>query len=150
MFNRFLKFLGFDHAAERTRQLRKRRKNFDDDDDIEEEYEEEIAVRERPVRQPVEGIVFFKGLANDDDKLRLRDALLDGCVVIIDLAGITMEQKDIGIQFITFMSGVAFANRGEFLKLGPTLFSVSPRMGMVQTVMGGAAGHVSQGVRDDG
>lgn len=145
--NRILRFLGFDDAAERTRQLRKRRRMMDDDGD-DEQYEERprVVERERMRRDPGEGIIYFKGLATDDDKLQLRDALLDGCIVLIDLGGITIDQKEAGLQFITFMSGVAFANKGEFLKLGPTLFSVAPRMGMVQTIIGAPA----HGTRNDG
>lgn len=143
--NRILKFLGFDPAAERTRRLRKKRKTFVDDMD---DYDEDDipAVQKDPSHSYSDaGIIFFKGLATDDDKLQLRDALLDGNIVIIDLGGISIEQKEAGLQFITFMSGVAFANKGEFLKLGPTLFSVSPRMGMVQTVMGST----QQSVKND-
>jgi FtsZ-interacting cell division protein YlmF len=94
---------------------------------------------ERPL--PVKnGLILFKGLPSTEDKLQLREALLDGCIILLDLSGIPSERIEEGRQFITFMHGVSFANNGEFLKLAPRIFSVSPHPGMVQTMTGNSTG----------
>ena len=92
---------------------------------------------EKYERTPLKnGLILFRGLPSTEDKLQLREALLDGCIILLDLSGIPSERIEEGRQFITFMHGVSFANNGEFLKLAPRLFSVSPQPGMVQTVTG--------------
>jgi len=82
------------------------------------------------------GLILFKGLPSTEDKLRLREALLDGCIILLDLSGVTPERIEDGRQFITFMHGVSFANNGEFDRLSPRLFYVSPHPGMVKAMTG--------------
>ena len=98
--------------------------DYGDDDNYE---------RSSPIKN---GLILFKGLPSTEDKLQLREALLDGCIILLDLSGIAPERIEEGRQFITFMHGVSFANNGEFLKLAPRIFSVSPHPGMVQTMTG--------------
>ena len=86
------------------------------------------------------GLILFKGLPSTEDKLQLREALLDGCIILLDLSGIPPERIEEGRQFITFMHGVSFANNGEFLKLAPRIFSVSPHPNMVVTMTGTSTG----------
>lgn len=141
---KFMKFLGFgeNDANEYGSEYRRRRPspsttrdepvrsntyngNYEDYD--EEDYE----------RTPLKnGLILFKGLPSMDNRLQLRDALLDGCIILLDLSGIAPERIEEGKQFLKFMEGVSFCNNGEILKLAPRLFSVSPRPGMVQTIIG--------------
>jgi len=102
--------------------------NYDDEYGDYDNYE-----RPFPIKN---GLILFKGLPSTEDKLQLREALLDGCIILLDLSGIAPERIEEGRQFITFMHGVSFANNGEFLKLAPRIFSVSPHPGMVQTMTG--------------
>ena len=105
--------------------------NYDDYDD------DERVKRPNSVKN---GLILFRGLPSTEDKLQLREALLDGCIILLDLSGIPSERIEEGKQFITFMHGVSFANNGEFLKLAPRIFSVSPQPGMVQTITGTSTG----------
>jgi FtsZ-interacting cell division protein YlmF len=105
--------------------------NYDEYDD-DEKYERPISLKN--------GLILFKGLPSTEDKLQLREALLDGCIILLDLSGVPSERIEEGRQFITFMHGVSFANNGEFLKLAPRIFSVSPHPGMVQTMTGTRTG----------
>jgi FtsZ-interacting cell division protein YlmF len=105
--------------------------NYDEYDDDEN--------NERPISLK-NGLILFKGLPSTEDKLQLREALLDGCIILLDLSGVPSERIEEGRQFITFMHGVSFANNGEFLKLAPRIFSVSPHPCMVQTMTGTSTG----------
>ncbi|MCL1940692.1 MAG: cell division protein SepF [Synergistaceae bacterium] len=98
-----------------------------------EDYDDEKYDRTPPLRN---GLILFKGLPSTEDKLQLREALLDGCIILLDLSGVPVEKVEDAKQFLTFMHGVSFANGGEFSKLNKRLFSVSPAPGMVQTVIG--------------
>ncbi|MCL1941180.1 MAG: cell division protein SepF [Synergistaceae bacterium] len=146
--NKFLKFLGFgeDENNEYTEQYsgypgRRRRPYSGGGDTMRggaysgnyEDYDDDKYERTPPLRN---GLILFKGLPSTEDKLHLREALLDGCIILLDLSGIPAERIEEGRQFITFMHGVSFANGGEFSKLTPRIFSVSPQPGMVQTITG--------------
>jgi len=77
-------------------------------------------------------LVFFKGVPTEDIKLRLRDVLLDGAMVLLDLQGLEAERIEDGRNFINFMGGVAFAHKGIMERIGPSLFIIAPSEGMFQ------------------
>lgn len=77
-------------------------------------------------------LVFFKGVPSEDIKLRLRDVLLDGSMILLDLQGLDAERIEEGRNFINFMGGVAFAHKGLMERIGPSLFVITPREGMLQ------------------
>ena len=77
-------------------------------------------------------LVFFKGVPTEDIKLRLRDVLLDGAMVLLDLQGLEADRIEEGRNFINFMGGVAFAHKGLMERIGPSLFIITPREGMLQ------------------
>ena len=104
-----------------------------------EDYDDEKYERTTPLKN---GLIFFKGLPSTEDKLQLRESLLDGCIIILDLSGIPSERIEDGKQFLRFMHGVSFANNGEFSKLAPRLFSVSPQPNMVQIITGTSTGKI--------
>jgi len=109
---------------------------YDNDDDYEEEPPKR---RGKPTRRDESRgpgvspkLVFFKGVPSEAVKLRLRDALLDGSMVLLDLQGLPSERIDEGRNFINFMGGVAFAHRGVMERISPSLFVITPREGMLQ------------------
>jgi FtsZ-interacting cell division protein YlmF len=77
-------------------------------------------------------LVFFKGVPSEDIKLRLRDALLDGAMVLLDLHGLDKDRVEEGRSFLHFMGGVAFAHRGRMERVGASLFVITPREGMLE------------------
>jgi FtsZ-interacting cell division protein YlmF len=77
-------------------------------------------------------LVFFKGVPSEGIKLRLRDALLEGTMVLLDLQGLPAERVEEGRAFINFMGGVAFAHKGLIERIGASLFLITPREGMLQ------------------
>jgi FtsZ-interacting cell division protein YlmF len=77
-------------------------------------------------------LVFFKGVPSEGIKLRLRDALLEGAMVLLDLQGLPPERVEEGRAFINFMGGVAFAHKGLIERIGSSLFLITPREGMLQ------------------
>jgi len=77
-------------------------------------------------------LVFFKGVPSEDIKLKLRDALLDGAMVLLDLQGLEADRIEDGRNFINFMGGVAFAHKGLMERIGPSLFIIAPNEGMFQ------------------
>jgi FtsZ-interacting cell division protein YlmF len=83
-------------------------------------------------RVPTPRLVFFKGVPSEDIKLRLRDVLLEGAMVLLDLQGLEPERIEEGRNFINFMGGVAFAHKGLMERIGPSLFVITPHEGMLQ------------------
>ena len=77
-------------------------------------------------------LVFFKGVPSEEIKLKLRDVLLDGAMVLLDLQGLNSERIEEGRNFINFMGGVAFAHKGVMERIGPSLFIITPHEGMLQ------------------
>ena len=77
-------------------------------------------------------LVFFKGVPSEGLKLKLRDVLLDGAMVLLDLQGLDAERIEEGRNFINFMGGVAFAHKGIMERIGPSLFVITPHEGMLQ------------------
>ena len=78
-------------------------------------------------------LVFFKGVPSEDIKLRLRDVLLDGTMILLDLRELEADRREDGLNFITFMGGVAYAHRGLMQQIGKSpLFIITPSEGMFQ------------------
>ena len=77
-------------------------------------------------------LVFFRGIPSEETKLKLRDALLDGIMVLLDLHGLEPDRLEEGRNFINFMGGVAFAHRGVMERIGASLFVITPHEGMFQ------------------
>ncbi|GHS98837.1 hypothetical protein AGMMS50276_21350 [Synergistales bacterium] len=90
---------------------------------------EDIA-RNIPKRPSFSSLVFFEGVPSDEIKLRLRDALLEGSMVLLDLGNLSSAEIEKGRNFINFMGGVAFAHKGELREIGASFFLISPRRGM--------------------
>ena len=140
---KIMKLLGFEDEESGEYRRRKHSSSRDENtrsnayDSNYEDYDDEKQKRPSSIKN---GLILFKGLPSTEDKLQLREALLDGCIILLDLSGIPTERIEEGKQFITFMHGVSFANNGEFLKLAPRIFSVSPQPGMVQTMTGTSTG----------
>ena len=113
--------------------------NEDDYSDYDEERPKSTGKKSKSVRKDESKgqvippkLVFFKGVPSEDIKLRLRDALLDGAMVLLDLQGLEANRIEEGRNFINFMGGVAFAHRGVMERIGPSLFVITPREGMLQ------------------
>ena len=109
--------------------------NEDDNSDYEEERSKKnkSGRKNEPRGQTVPPkLVFYKGVPSEDIKLRLRDALLDGAMVLLDLQGLEAKRLEEGRSFINFMGGVAFAHKGVMERIGPSLFIITPREGMLQ------------------
>jgi FtsZ-interacting cell division protein YlmF len=124
----FLRFFGFGD-------------DYEEEDDEPLDYEEEQArpakksrgKKEEP-RKRIEApkLIFFKGIPSEGIKLRLRDALLEGVMVLLDVQGLPAERMEEGRTFINFMGGVAFAHKGLIERIGSSLFLITPREGMLQ------------------
>ena len=82
--------------------------------------------RKRPA-QPQ--LIFFRGIPSDDVKLSLRDSLLEGAMVLLDIQDLDEDRAE---SFINFMRGVAFAHKGESRDIGSSLYVITPREGMLQ------------------
>jgi FtsZ-interacting cell division protein YlmF len=115
--------------------------NYEEEDDEFLDYEEEPprtvkksrGKKEDPRKRPeTPKLVFFKGVPSEGIKLRLRDALLEGAMVLLDLQGLPAEHMEEGRAFINFMGGVAFAHKGLIERIGSSLFLITPREGMLQ------------------
>ncbi|MDR2180634.1 MAG: cell division protein SepF [Synergistaceae bacterium] len=116
---------------------------YEDNEDEYSDYEEEPQhrgtkkskmgkrdeLRARPVSPK---LVFCKGVPSEDIKLRLRDVLLEGAMVLLDLQGLDEERIEEGRSFLHFMGGVAFAHKGLMERIGPSLFVITPHEGMLQ------------------
>jgi FtsZ-interacting cell division protein YlmF len=115
--------------------------DYEEEDDEYQDYEEEPsrAVKKsrgrkeepRKKSEPPK-LIFFKGVPSEGIKLRLRDALLEGAMVLLDLQGLPPERVEEGRAFINFMGGVAFAHKGLIERIGSSLFLITPREGMLQ------------------
>ena len=117
--------------------------DYENEDDHSSYEEERPRSRKKSVRKgesrgpvPSPKLVFFKGVPSEDIKLRLRDVLLEGAMVLLDLQGLEAERIEEGRNFINFMGGVAFAHKGLMERIGPSLFIITPREGMLQWWVG--------------
>ena len=116
--------------------------NDDDDYDDNDDYSEE----KRPSKksQPKSGsssqrsssqsnhnaggrLILFKGVADDNNKRRLRDAFNDGAMILIDLHELDQREfEERGREFIMFWNGIAFARKGEIKFIEPAQYLVTP------------------------
>ena len=116
----------------------------DDYDDYDEPQEEKrvrkpAAKREGPSR-PRAGnsnatgrLIVYNGIANDNDKRRLREAFNEGAMILIDLHLLNQREfEEEGKDFIRFMGGVAFAFGGEIKFIEPAQYIVTPSTGMFE------------------
>ena len=117
----------------------------DDDYDDSEDYAEEKRSRKpSPARggqsrtsagnpNAAGRLIVYNGIANDNDKRRLREAFNDGAMILIDLHLLNQREFDEqGKDFITFMGGVAFARNGEIKFIEPAQYLVTPRADMFE------------------
>ena len=111
----------------------------DDDSDYEEERTKPAGKKNKPVKKDESRskvfspkLVFFKGVPSEEIKLKLRDVLLNGAMVLLDLQGLDSDRIEEGRNFITFMGGVAFAHKGLMERIGSYLFIITPHEGMLQ------------------
>lgn len=111
----------------------------DDYDDYPDEPQRPIKKTNRPGRRNdsyADGgsptrLVLFKGLPSEASKLKLRDLLLQGVMILIDLHGLTQREfNEEGRPFIDFMGGVAFAHKGRMEFIEPAQYLVTPHSGM--------------------
>jgi FtsZ-interacting cell division protein YlmF len=116
---------------------------YEDDEDGYSDYEEESQPRAAKKNKPgkkeeprgrvaAPKLVFFKGVPSEEIKLRLRDVLLEGTMVLLDLQGLEEDRIEEGRSFLHFMGGVAFAHKGLMERIGPSLFIITPHEGMLQ------------------
>ena len=113
--------------------------NEDDYSEIEEERPRPAGKKSKPARKEESRgravppkLVFYKGIPSEDIKLKLRDFLLDGVMILLDLQGLDSERIEEGRNFINFMGGVAFAHKGIMERIGPSLFVITPHEGMLE------------------
>jgi len=114
--------------------------DYDNEDDHSDYEEERPRSKKKPGRKDEPRgrgippkIVFFKGIPSEEVKLKLRDALLDGAMILLDLGGVGAERKEEALNLINFMGGVAFAHKGFMDQLGKSpFFIITPREGMFQ------------------
>ena len=125
-----MKFLGFDTE--------------DDDYEENDDYQEEKRPRKSAAKREGQAkssnphaqgkLIIYNGIAtSDSEKRRLRDAINDGAMILIDLH--TLDQREFeenGKDFITFMGGVAFARNGDIKFIEPAQYLVTPALGMYE------------------
>ena len=119
----------------------------DDDDYDDDDYQEERRTprkspsrREGASRSSSQGnpgaagrLILYRGVANDKDKKRLREAFNDGAMILIDLHELDQrEYEESGKEFITFMGGLAFARNGEVKYIEPSQYLITPRSDMFE------------------
>lgn len=117
---------------------------FESDDDYDDDngYTEERRTRKTPARRERASagngaatgkLILYKGIANDEDKRRLRDAFNDGAMILIDLHELNQREFDEGGKdFITFMGGIAFSRNGELKFIEPAQYLVTPHVDMFE------------------
>ena len=78
-------------------------------------------------------LIVYNGIADDNDKRRLREAFNDGAMILIDLHLLNQREfEEEGKDFITFMGGVAFARNGEIKFIEPAQYIVTPKTNMFE------------------
>jgi len=87
---------------------------------------------ESRVKSVSPGLIFFQGIPPEGIKLKLRDCLLEGAMILLDTHNLEAEYIEEGRNFINFMRGVAFAHKGESRNIGSDLYVITPREGMLQ------------------
>lgn len=119
--------------------------NDDDDYDDNDDYTEDTrssrkSQAKRESRSPSQGksnsagrLILYKGVADDNDKIRLRDAFNDGAMILVDLHELDQRQyEEFGKDFITFLGGIAFARNGDRKFIEPAQYLFTPRHDMFE------------------
>ena len=128
-----MKFFGFDNDDD----------DYDDNDDYSEEKrpaKKSQPKRENSPRSSSQGnshaggrLILFKGVADDNNKRRLRDAFNDGAMILIDLHELDQREfEERGREFIMFWNGIAFARKGEIKFIEPAQYLVTPHTEMFE------------------
>ena len=128
-----MKFFGFDNDDD----------DYDDNDDYSEEKrssKKPQPKRENTSRPSAQGnshaagrLILFKGVADDNNKRRLRDAFNEGAMILIDLHELDQREfEERGREFIMFWNGIAFARKGEIKFIEPAQYLVTPRTDMFE------------------
>ena len=116
-----------------------------DDDDYDDDYTEDTrssrkSPAKRESRSSSQGksnaagrLILYKGVADDNDKRRLRDAFNDGAMILVDLHELDQRQyEEFGKDFITFLGGIAFARNGDRQFIEPAQYLFTPRHDMFE------------------
>ncbi|MBQ7577198.1 MAG: cell division protein SepF [Synergistaceae bacterium] len=117
----------------------------DDDDYDDDDYPEE---RRKPAKSSSrrEGnskssanyapgkLILFRGIASENDRIKLREALINGAMVLIDLHELTaVEYEEKGDDFVKFMGGVVFGINGAIIPMVETAqYLLTPRKDMFE------------------
>ena len=128
-----MKFFGFENDDD----------DYDDNDDYSEEKrpaKKSQPKRENSPRSSSQGsshaggrLILFKGVADDNNKRRLRDAFNDGAMILIDLHELDQREfEERGREFIMFWNGIAFARKGEIKFIEPAQYLVTPHTEMFE------------------
>ena len=128
-----MKFFGFENDDD----------DYDDNDDYSEEKrpaKKSQPKRDNPQRSSSQGnshaggrLILFKGVADDNNKRRLRDAFNDGAMILIDLHELDQREfEERGREFIMFWNGIAFARKGEIKFIEPAQYLVTPHTEMFE------------------
>ena len=128
-----MKFFGFENDDD----------DYDDNDDYSEEKrpaKKSQPKRDNPSRSSSQGnshaggrLILFKGVADDNNKRRLRDAFNDGAMILIDLHELDQREfEERGREFIMFWNGIAFARKGEIKFIEPAQYLVTPHAEMFE------------------
>ena len=128
-----MKFFGFENDED----------DYDDDSDYTEDTRSSRKTsgkREGSTRSSSQGrpnaagrLILYRGVADDNDKRRLRDAFNDGAMILVDLHDLDQrEYEESGKEFITFLGGVAFARNGDRRFIEPAQYIFTPRADMFE------------------
>ena len=128
----FMKIFGFENDDD----------DYDDDDYTEDtrSSKKSPAKRDSSSRSSSQGksiaggrLILYKGVADDNDKARLRDAFNDGAMILVDLHELDQRQyEEFGKDFITFLGGIAFARKGDRKFIEPAQYLFTPRPDMFE------------------
>ncbi|ADE57526.1 MULTISPECIES: cell division protein SepF [Aminobacterium] len=94
--------------------------------------EEDLEERQKRVLKtpPTQAqIVICRGELCLDRREELGEALHRGLMVIVDLRNM---ERDVGQSVLDFLCGVAFAMRGDVVRVSPGVFIASPRKGITE------------------
>ena len=128
----FMKFFGFENDDD----------DYDDDNDYTEDTRSsrKTPAKREASRSSSQGksnaagrLILYRGVADDNDKRRLRDAFNDGAMILVDLHDLDQrEYEESGKEFITFLGGVAFARNGDRKFIEPAQYLFTPRVDMYE------------------
>ena len=127
----FMKFFGFENDDD----------DYDDDNDYTEDTRSSRkSPTKRESRSSSQGksnaagrLILYRGVADDNDKRRLRDAFNDGAMILVDLHDLDQRgYEESGKEFITFLGGVAFARNGDRKFIEPAQYLFTPRVDMFE------------------